>query len=655
MTIKQKGIGLIEVLISTVVIALGLLAVASMQGNFYSSSGDSKTRAEALVLAEREMERQRNIIQKSDYTNLPNPVSPVTGVNNTFTINKGTAVVTAPDRKQITITVSWDGGGEDKQIIIRSEIVFSDPANSVALSNSGEASAGAKGKAPNPNQNSSASVEDSIDLFNDDSSLQTGITAVNGSSNLYTANGDLYRDDGNNKTGTHVYYCDSLGLSSFDIDLINPLNYDSSGVLKEDSLIYLQTKRVNLDSISGNESIELYRKNYALDADSDYVPDGSCTLEHQYFGGVIITVKGTVRTLFDLDDIKIDFNKEDMFCVFNPNPGISISESPYACYVGGNCNYGPNGDNSNFNTCPNPFLSTATVGAGGFSGNVGLLNLDDDGGGKESICYAEEIAGTNTTFSTARKYKTLNSGLEQGINESYSCQDFFIVGRQANASRLAAECAAEVGTLNLPPKEVIRSLTNVNNTVVSTNNATYCISLTPRNYTLLGTISNVAGTISTVTIDGGVCTLTDSNYECTGLTSGSALRVDATSSTSQTGNCTTELSINVDTGNATGSCNIALISPPTYTVTGDITGLRDRTTVTVTVTDLVDGSTPVDCTVTSNTSYSCTISTNEPSIRMEAFSHPKNAACTIIDLSANAGESINLPDDVGNGTCTLGF
>ena len=68
----QDGIGLIEVLITTVVVALGLLAVASLQGDFIKSSGDNKIRAEALVLAEKKVEALRNNINIAGYDAIDN-------------------------------------------------------------------------------------------------------------------------------------------------------------------------------------------------------------------------------------------------------------------------------------------------------------------------------------------------------------------------------------------------------------------------------------------------------------------------------------------------------------------------------------------------------------------------------------------------------
>ncbi|MBE0472261.1 MAG: hypothetical protein IBX55_22475, partial [Methyloprofundus sp.] len=562
----------------------------------------------------------------------------------------------SPDRKQITLTVSWDGGGADKQIVLTSELLFSDPKSSVSLSAFGESGSGGVGQSPSPNQNASESAEQQIELFESNGALKAGLTLVPETSNLYTTtDGDMYRDDGNNKTGTLAVYCSDLGASDFDVDLINPANYpltyQTDGTYTTANGIMLLAKRVDLDGISGNESIELYTQNY-----NGTTADGTCTLQHRYFGGVIIPIKGTVHTVFNLDHIKIDFNKEDMFCAFNPKPnGDSIKSGPYACYVGGNCANGPNGSDTDFTTCPSTAIADAKVGLGGFRGNIGLLNIDDDGGGKESVCFGEELAGTNTVFSTARKYKTLNlnSGIEEGINRSYACQDFYIVGRQANVSRLAAECTAKVGTLNLPPKEVVRTLTNevvrkltnAANTVETTNTS-YCSPLTPKTYTLTGIVSEVTGTL-TVTANGNSCTPSGNTYTCSGTTTGTSIQVNASTPT-QTGSCT---ATGLTTNQATGSCDIALTIPPVYSLIGQVSGVATNKDLTVIITDgLVSHSCNAAQRV-ATASYSCSISTNESSIRVEVENHRDNAACTILGLTGGAGEAISLPST----SCTFAF
>ena len=65
---NSAGIGLIEVLITTVVVAVGLLAVASLQGDLLSGSRGNKTRAEAQALANTKIEQLRDTIQKAGTT-----------------------------------------------------------------------------------------------------------------------------------------------------------------------------------------------------------------------------------------------------------------------------------------------------------------------------------------------------------------------------------------------------------------------------------------------------------------------------------------------------------------------------------------------------------------------------------------------------------
>ena len=65
---NSTGIGLIEVLITTVVVAVGLLAVASLQGDLIGGSRSNKTRAEAQALANTKIEQLRDTIEKANAT-----------------------------------------------------------------------------------------------------------------------------------------------------------------------------------------------------------------------------------------------------------------------------------------------------------------------------------------------------------------------------------------------------------------------------------------------------------------------------------------------------------------------------------------------------------------------------------------------------------
>ena len=111
---NNTGIGLVEVLVSTVVIALGLLSVASLQGGLMSESGENKTRSECLSLANTKIEQFRDRIDKDGATGYETLASSaadevITGINQVFTRSWVVTSPTNPDRKEVIVTTSWWG------------------------------------------------------------------------------------------------------------------------------------------------------------------------------------------------------------------------------------------------------------------------------------------------------------------------------------------------------------------------------------------------------------------------------------------------------------------------------------------------------------------------------------------------------------------
>jgi Tfp pilus assembly protein PilV len=189
------GFLLIEVLITTVVVAIGLLSLASLQGGFMSSSGESKARTEAVMLAEAKLEELRNNIIKGNYDAVTSSTATetITGTNATFSRRWIVSSLTAPGRKKISVIVIWGAGGPDETVNLVSELVWSDASIATDYATRGN---GLTGKIQSPNNNSSA-----VDGTQFDLSQITGEVALDDGS-------DLIKYDDNKG---HVYLLDSTG------------------------------------------------------------------------------------------------------------------------------------------------------------------------------------------------------------------------------------------------------------------------------------------------------------------------------------------------------------------------------------------------------------------------------------------------------------
>lgn len=124
----SSGFVLIEALIALVVSAVGLLGIALISSTYLAESTSSKAKAEALKLAEFEIENLRSIAASWSVDSIENgdvswPVtdSPYQGQNAEFTVSAANKAVSDGTLKA-TVLVSWDGG----QTITLSTLVADD-------------------------------------------------------------------------------------------------------------------------------------------------------------------------------------------------------------------------------------------------------------------------------------------------------------------------------------------------------------------------------------------------------------------------------------------------------------------------------------------------------------------------------------------------
>lgn len=590
-TNKCQGIGLIEILVTSVVVGLGLLGVASLQGDLIGDSRNNKTRAECQTLANTKIEQLRDTIEKTGttgYNALSSSISneSIVGVTETFTRNWVVTDQTNPIRKLVSVTVNW-GAGTENSCKVQSIITFDSISSSEMASEGG----GVSGLGPpiggsSLNAKSSDEITKTITL----ASAQTAGSVVTVDGKTYIVNASI-DGGGTNTKASGASLCSAY--IPFENDLF--------------------THRVDNDDVSGNEGIELYEK--VMVGTVEY-----CIPRIRYNGGVIIPIRGIVhsgatasgQTLLDVNLFTFNASESGTFCVFKP--AANAKSAPYVCYVGGNCK-GFTGTplSDSVTECQNG-LSAAIVGSGGWRGKVGLLGVAPNG---RNVCFAEELASAPETLDTARNYYTRNAGLNEGINTPYSCHDFLIINGKTTEAKVHNECVIQanaIGGFKLASKTIQRDVTG-NNMFDAVIDASFCVG-TIGTVTITGAIANVINTpVITVTdmITTKTCSATATFYTCQIPTSATSVTI--------TGSYNSQIAtVNCSLPASPTSCTLTFpTTNPIYTINGIITGtalaanavslsLSDGGTCTYPYTNNNDGT----------YSYSCSIATALTSVTLTA-------------------------------------
>jgi len=179
-----KGFGLIEVLLSTVILGVGLVGVAQFQGNVFKDGSLSKQRAEALKLAEKKLEEVRHFSTISEYeTNITNLLSGIQAIGNTpeqlvkntttFTL-KAYAEPDASGRSaNLSVEVTWPDLTNNGTVTSDTTVQLS-----TVVSNTTPASLAMTSIAPAPLPSSNPDIPD-VDITIDDPADPTDLTDSN--------------------------------------------------------------------------------------------------------------------------------------------------------------------------------------------------------------------------------------------------------------------------------------------------------------------------------------------------------------------------------------------------------------------------------------------------------------------------------------------
>lgn len=154
--LKQTGSILIEALVALVVVSVGTFGVMKLNTVLLSGTGLSKTRAEALQIAQTRMEAIRNFSVETGCpavdTGSTEP-NAVTGVNASYKVGRIISGVPT-ERVNVEIYVGWDGSADprssavDKRIVLSSVVACGGTGTSGMVAGNANASNAGKLKAP---------------------------------------------------------------------------------------------------------------------------------------------------------------------------------------------------------------------------------------------------------------------------------------------------------------------------------------------------------------------------------------------------------------------------------------------------------------------------------------------------------------------------
>jgi Tfp pilus assembly protein PilV len=143
---NQRGTSLLEALVAFLVLSLGMLSVARLQGQFRMHADTARQRSEAVRLAQQELETLRafSVMGATAGSRSYADIAPASatldgaaaqaGSNTRYTIERGVSDNGLPNAKSASVRVLWeDRSGTPQQVFLATVIAGIDPAYSGAL------------------------------------------------------------------------------------------------------------------------------------------------------------------------------------------------------------------------------------------------------------------------------------------------------------------------------------------------------------------------------------------------------------------------------------------------------------------------------------------------------------------------------------------
>ena len=268
---SQRGIGILEVMIALIVVSLGLIGLAKLEGTLLSTSGNNKARMEAIGIAQQQLETIR--YEASDTTKFleigdGDPIDltdfDVLGTNAQFTVS----IDINPDPPSAAlllntiINVSWtDATGTPDNVTLMSEIALQDIQKS-ALNTNDTAAAVA---VPSPRQSASEDVQPASQTIDPNDVISPTDTPL-------PATGDVVADNTRASGLAETFTVNSTDAT--------PVPYTLTAIA-DDSRYY--------NTYFGDGNLAVYL--------CDSTAAGGCSYIQNHFGGVSLSSSGVIYSV----------------------------------------------------------------------------------------------------------------------------------------------------------------------------------------------------------------------------------------------------------------------------------------------------------------------------------------------------------------------
>lgn len=134
---SRFGQGLIEVLLTLLILAGTTIALIRFQANLSYSNGVAQEIADATQLGVKQIETLRDftvLTGSPSYQTIASGTSTVTGSETTYTLTWTVTTFTNPNYKSLDVTISWtDRRGVARTVRLISQVAGINPANSAAI------------------------------------------------------------------------------------------------------------------------------------------------------------------------------------------------------------------------------------------------------------------------------------------------------------------------------------------------------------------------------------------------------------------------------------------------------------------------------------------------------------------------------------------